>query len=140
MLKLQFFAGDRASDVGHVLVQEIKMLSDGTGLVFNHTFGKTLKGDGKFNRFDIKRCDDQVVCPVGGIEHYFHDAKLYGIDLSAGYLFRHVMGSMKVLDDCMSYSAIYERLKTYLSILEINDGEAQHAGRLCSDPCSNRVR
>ena len=118
LLKLQFFAGDQASDVGHVLVQEIKMLSDGTGLVFNHTFGKTLKGDGKF-RFVIKRCDDQVVCPVGGIEHYFYDAKLYGIDLSAGYLFCPVMGSMKVLDDCMSYSAIYERLKTYLSILGI---------------------
>ena len=129
MLKLQFFAGDRASDVGHVLVQEIKVFSDGTDLVFNHTFGKTLKGDGKFNRFVIKRCDDQVVCPVGRIEHYFHDEKLYGIDLSAGYLFRPVMGSMKVLDDCMSYSAIYERLKTYLSILGIDDGETPHSMR-----------
>ena len=48
-----FFAGDRASDVGHVEVQEIKVLSDGTGLVFNYTFGKPLKGDGKFNRFVI---------------------------------------------------------------------------------------
>ena len=44
------------------------MLSDGTDLVFNHTFGKTLKGDGKLNRFVIKRCDDQMVCPVGGID------------------------------------------------------------------------
>ena len=50
---MQFFAGDRASDVGRVLVQEIKILSDGSGLVFNHTFGKTLRGDGKFNRFVI---------------------------------------------------------------------------------------
>ena len=63
-----------------------------------------------------------MVCPVDGIEYYFHGAKLYGIDLSAEYLFRPVIGSMKVLDDCMSYSAINERLKTYLSILGIDDG------------------
>ena len=36
---------------------------------------------------------------------------------------------MKVLDDCMSYSAIYERLKTYLSILGIDDGETPHSMR-----------
>ena len=70
-----------------------------------------------------------MVCPVGGIGHYFHDAKLYGTDLSAGYLFRPVMGSMKVQDDCVSYSAIYERLKTYLSILGIDDDETPHSMR-----------
>ena len=56
LFKLQCFAGDRASDVGRVLVLEIRILSDGRGLVFNHTFGKTLRGDGKFNRFVVKRC------------------------------------------------------------------------------------
>ena len=46
-----------------------------------------------------------MVCPVVGIEYYFHNAKLFRIGLSAGYLFRPVMGSMKELGDCMSFSA-----------------------------------
>ena len=129
LLKLQFFAGDRASDVGRVLAQEIRILSDGSGLVFNHTFSKTLRGDGKFNRFVIKRCDDRIVCPVNGIESYFHVAKLYGIDLSSGYLFRPVRGTKTVLNESMSYSAIYERLKTYLSVLGIDSGETPHSMR-----------
>lgn len=41
-LKLQFFTGDRASDVFLVFAQEVKCLADGFGLVFKHTFGKTL--------------------------------------------------------------------------------------------------
>ena len=116
LLKVQFFAGDRASDVGSVLVQEIKILSDGSGLVFNHTFGKTLRGDGKFNRFVIKHCDNSNICPVKGIERYLHDAKLYGIDLSFGYMFHPVLGAKTVLNESISYSAIYEKLKTYLLV------------------------
>ena len=129
LLKLQFFAGDRASDVGQVLVQEIRVLSDYTGLLFNHTFGKTLRGDGKFNRFVVKRCDVRDICPVRGLEEYFRVAKLHGIDLSSGYLFRPVLGGKTVLNDSMSYSAIYERLKTYLSVLGIDEGETPHSMR-----------
>lgn len=43
IFKLQIFSGDRASDLGNVLTQEISKLVDGTGLVFKRMFGKTLK-------------------------------------------------------------------------------------------------
>lgn len=64
-LKVQFFTGDRASDLFLVVAQEVKCLADSSGLVFNHTFGKTLRGDKiRSNSFVIKRCSDLVVCPV----------------------------------------------------------------------------
>jgi hypothetical protein len=53
------FAGDRAGDFALVVAQEVKILTDGSGLVFQHTFGKTLRGlKGKSNSFVIKRCND----------------------------------------------------------------------------------
>lgn len=39
---LQLFEGDRANDLGQVLIQEIKYLSGNAGLLFCHTVGKTL--------------------------------------------------------------------------------------------------
>lgn len=46
----------------------MKCLADGSGLVFNHTFEKTLRGDkNKSNSFVIKSCSDLVVCPVEGL-------------------------------------------------------------------------
>jgi hypothetical protein len=64
-LKLQFFTGYRASDLFLTVAQEVKCLADGSGLVFKHTFGNTLRGDkGKSNSFVIKRYTDLVVCPV----------------------------------------------------------------------------
>jgi hypothetical protein len=56
--KIQSFAGDGAGDFALVVAQEVKILTDGSGLVFQHTFGKTLRGlKGKSNSFVIKRCN-----------------------------------------------------------------------------------
>lgn len=59
--------------------------------MFNHTFGKTLRG-GKIrsNVFDIKRCDEKAICPVVGIQDFVSGCKDLGVDLSYGYLFRAV--------------------------------------------------
>lgn len=38
MLKLQFFAGDRASDLSNFLTHDIKFLLDDFGFVLRHTF------------------------------------------------------------------------------------------------------
>ena len=66
--KIQSFAGDGAGDFALVVAQEVKILTDGSGLVFQHTFGKTLRGSkGKSNSFVIKRCNDIDICPVKGL-------------------------------------------------------------------------
>lgn len=128
--KLQFFAGDRAGDLALTITQEIKSLADGSGLVFQHTFGKTLRGGkGKNNTFVIKRCADTTVCPVRGLEEFVEFTNSRKVDLSNGYLFRPVSDQGKVLEKPLSYSIIYERLHLYLSTLGIYEGETPHSFR-----------
>ena len=45
---LEFYAGDRASDLGRVLTKEIARLPEDYGFLFRHTFGKTLRGENAF--------------------------------------------------------------------------------------------
>lgn len=80
LLKLQFFAGDRARDIAITLLQ-VKYLRKKDGFAFNHTFGKTLRGNGKTNTFVIKCCPNEIICPVRGLERYFEEAKRLGIDV-----------------------------------------------------------
>ena len=47
---LQYFAGDRAGDLGRVVAQEVKRLPNNEGLLFKHRVGKTLS-NGKANVF-----------------------------------------------------------------------------------------
>lgn len=83
MFKLQFFAGDRASDISNFPTQDIKFLPDDSGFVFNrHMFRKTLRGDdGKTNTFAILRYSDNLTCPIVGLETYISGSKSLGIDL-----------------------------------------------------------
>lgn len=73
MFKLQFFAGDRASDISNILVQEVKEIPDKSGYLFSHIYiSKTLRGgDGKSNLLIIKRCKDFLICPIFSLEQYF---------------------------------------------------------------------
>lgn len=128
--KLQFFAGDRASDLSHVVSQEVKVLNDSSGLVFQHTFGKTLRGDkAKHNTFVVKKCDDLEVCPVRALHNYVEFCRSHGVNLSTGYLFRIVNESGKVLDQAVNYSVMYERLQYYLATLGLYEGETPHSFR-----------
>jgi len=129
-MKLQFFAGDRASDLSVTVAQEVKVLNDNTGLVFQHTFGKTLRGDkGKNNTFVIKRCEDLSVCPVKGLFDYVDFCKNCNVHLTTGYLFRIVSESGRVLDKSVNYSVMYERLRYYLTSLGLYEGETPHSFR-----------
>lgn len=130
IFKLQFFAGDRASDISNILIQEVKELPDHSGYVFSHTFSKTLRGgDGKRNLFVLKRCVDCLICPISALEQYFTLSSRLGLNLAAGFLFRLVTEDGKVLDAPVTYSAIYERLQFYLQTLGIDEGETPHSLR-----------
>ncbi|CAG2202351.1 unnamed protein product [Mytilus edulis] len=122
--------GDRASDLSLVVAQEVKVLNDNSGLVFQHTFGKTLRGDkGKSNTFVIKKCDDLSICPVQGLLDYVNFCQVSTVDMSVGYLFRIVSEKGRVLDKAVNYSVMYERLRYYLSLLGIYEGETPHSFR-----------
>ena len=129
-LKLQYFAGDRATDLTFVPTQEVKRLVDDSGFRFSHTYTKTIRGGkGMTNTFDVKRCADKVVCPVEGLERYISWCKRLGVDLSNGYLFRIVDESDRVLCQRVTYSVMYNRLQQYLVTLGIYGGETPHSFR-----------
>lgn len=108
----------------------MKRLTDNSGFVFKHSFGKTLRGGPtKSNAFVLKRCSDLVICPVHGLESYFHFAAKHGIPLESGYLFRVITESGRVLDNPVSYSSIYDRFRGYLVTLGIFEGETPHSMR-----------
>jgi hypothetical protein len=111
---LQFFAGDRASDLGQCLSQEVKKLSESKGLLFRHTVGKTL-GNGKINEFVISPVNEKVICPVENLNRYVMGAEKMDIDLSVGYLFRTLDPSHShVLESPVSSSGMGVCLQMYL--------------------------
>lgn len=127
--KLQFFSGDRADDLAKCLTQEIHQFEDGAGLLFGHTVGKTLN-NGKVNEFTVMRMDNRSVCPVTGLEKYISGANSVGIDLRYGYLFRPLDRARKlVLEEAVSTSSMYNRLKGYLKDMGIDEGETTHSIR-----------
>ncbi|XP_052083746.1 uncharacterized protein LOC127721108, partial [Mytilus californianus] len=78
-------SGDRASDLGKCLAQEVKRLTDSEALLFRHTVGKTL-GNGKINEFVISPVSDKLICPVENLNQYVSGAEEMDIDLSNGKL------------------------------------------------------
>ncbi|CAH1801291.1 unnamed protein product [Owenia fusiformis] len=77
--KIQFFGGDRAGDLTLTKLQEVKQLPGDDGVLLSHSFGKTLRGDGKVNCFALKPCEDHVICPVRGLQLYFSTMKGLGV-------------------------------------------------------------
>ncbi|XP_062580551.1 uncharacterized protein LOC134242478 [Saccostrea cucullata] len=127
--KIQFFSGDRAHDLGLSLSQEVIILGDGKGLMFSHTVGKTL-GTGKVNEFMVPRVEESLLCPVMAYRSYVEGSLDMGVNLKTGYLFRTLDPSKgSVTDYPVSSSTMFERLKIYLSVLGIDEGETPHGIR-----------
>jgi hypothetical protein len=111
--KILFFSGDRPGDLGQVKSQEILRFPNNDGLLFNHTWGKTLR-DGSTNLFGVRRSSNQMICPVSAIELYVNHSKAMGIDLTSGYLFRPITPDRGVPNKSFSSSAVESRFKSYL--------------------------
>ncbi|KAJ8300512.1 hypothetical protein KUTeg_022031 [Tegillarca granosa] len=73
---------------------------------------------GKKNKFMVPGIDDDCICPVKGFYRYIYESKQLGVELSVGHLFRSLDSSRsKVLDAHVSSSAMSDRLKSYLKVL-----------------------
>ena len=118
------FSGHRYSDLRKVLSREVLYFPDSSGILFNRTFGKTLRGD-SVNTFAMRRCKNLVVCPVKNFERYIAVAKLIKINLGQGFLFRVTKGN-NFAEEPFNGSAVYGRLKFYLDQFQANDGETPY--------------
>lgn len=126
--KALLFSGDRPGDLSQVKTQEILRFPNDDGLLFNHTWGKTLRG-GSSNLFGIKRCQNTKICAVAAIERYISISRGLRIDLSEGFLFRPTSKSGGIINTPISSEAMGNRLNTYLKELGIHEGETAHSFR-----------
>jgi len=67
---VDFFSGDRASDLGRTLTKEVLSLPDNQGFIFRQSVGKTLRGN-DFHVFAIRKCSNPLICPVSSLDHMF---------------------------------------------------------------------
>ncbi len=125
---LDFFSGDRGSDLGRVKSSDVLCLPNGEGYLVNQVFGKTLRGT-QSNVFGIKQIVGAPYCPVANLAFYLSLAKLVAIDLSSGYLFRVLDHHKNVVNLPFERSAVENRLKKYLRELTLENGETMHSFR-----------
>lgn len=123
-----FFSGDRPGDLANVRTNEILRFPNDDGLLFNHTWGKTLRGD-KSNLFGIRRCSNTKICPVVAIERYISALRAMQVDLTQGFLFRPTTPQGAIAESCVSSEAMNGRLKTYLREMGMDEGETAHSFR-----------
>ena len=84
---VDFFTGDRASDLGRLLASQVFRLKDRKGFLLKFTLTKTFRGDTSCP-FVLEPFKGNKVCPVSWIEYYLSVCQLLSIELAGGYLFR----------------------------------------------------
>lgn len=126
--KLLFFSGDRPGDLGQLKTEEIVRFPKNDGLLFNHSWGKTLR-DGSSNLFGVRRSGTQEICPVYAIDLYVSRCQAMGVDLTGGYLFRPTTPDHGVSNRNWSSSAAEYRFKSYLREFGLDGGFTLHGFR-----------
>lgn len=125
---LDFFSGDRASDLGRIKTVDVLKHPDGSSLLFHQRVGKTLRG--KTSRaFAVKQTANPAICPVRNLQFFVELCNSMRLDLSAGFLFRPTSKKGGVVNAPLLASTVQARLVKYLSSLGINDGETVHGFR-----------
>jgi hypothetical protein len=119
---LDFLSGDRASDLGSLKTNYIFRLPDNAGLLFSHTFGKTLRGQ-HTHMFAVKPSPHSTTCPLANLGLYVLLSDLMGINLRNGYLFHATDHHGCIADVPFLSSAVSNRLKKYLGQLKLDEGE-----------------
>ena len=111
---IDYFSGDRGSDLGRVKSSDVLIIPGGKGFIFNQVFGKTLRGNGK-NVFAVKPVANSPFCPVYNLNLYVALAKKMCIDLKDGFLFRATDPHGHVSESPVVGSVVGNQLKsTYL--------------------------
>ena len=130
---LDFYSGDRASDLGRLKTSDVVCLPDQEGFLFGHTFGKTLRGK-HTHKFAVKPSSSPSSYPVANLKLYVLLCDRTRINLRQGFLFRTTDPKGCVVNTPFLGSAVANRLKRYpcsitLSLLGVsNEAIAKHVG------------
>ena len=126
---VDFYTGDRASDLGRLQADQVFRLKDREGFLLNFIFGKTIRVG--FSRpFALLRIPNVSVCPVFWLNYYIAACKALGVPLLGEYLFRSSVHKKAVSHRPLGGSAVSARLHKYLKAAAIDDGETPHSFRV----------
>ena len=125
---IDFFSGNRSSDLGRTKSKEVLLFPDSPGLLFNHTFGKTLRGNSTHS-FSVRSSSNSDICPPRNFMLYLNICCLISVDISQGYLFRATSKAGHISDKPFIGSLVYNRFKQYLKDAGLDGGETPHSLR-----------
>ena len=122
-LVCQIKAGRRCADLSHVLANACLILPDGSGMVFNVFWHKTIRS-GSENTICLLKEADGVMDVITWFHRYRRTAASCLLPLSAGYLFRHLTpwGTFDA-SVRMDTGTMNGRFTGYLRKLELDEGE-----------------
>ena len=125
---LDFFSGDRASDLRRIKTVDVSRHPDGSSLLFHQRVGKTLRG--KTSRaFALKQTANPAICPC----EISSSSSSFAIqcDLTFPLVFSSVQLPKQVVSLMPPSSPLPFKpdWSSYLSSLGINDGETVHGFR-----------
>ena len=118
---VDFFTGDRASDLGRLLANQVIRLRDRKGFLITLTLTKTRRG-GSPTPFILEPFGERGVCPVLWIEYYLTVCQS-NIELAGGFFFRATDRSGAVSHRPFLGSAVNDRLRKHLTEAKIFCGE-----------------
>ena len=125
---IHFFSGNCSSDLGRTKSKEVLLFPDSSGLLFNHTFGKTLRGNSTHS-FSVRSSSNSDICPVRNFMLYLNICRLISVDISQGYLFRASSKAGHISDKPFIGSPVDNRFKQYLKDAGLDGGETPHSLR-----------
>ena len=123
---IDFFSGDRGSDLGRVKSSDVLSLPDNKGLLINQVFGKTLRRN-RSNVFGLKPIPNSSFCPVTNLRFYVALSEKMGVVLKGGFLFRATNPRGNITESPFVASAVANRLRKLLTDLKICNGETMHS-------------
>ena len=110
---IDFYTGDRASDLGRLKADQLFRLKDREGFLLNFTFSKTRRA-GQFGPLALLRIPNVPVCPVFWLNYYIAACGTLGVPLLGEYLFRSSEHKKFVSHRLFGGSAVSTRLQKYL--------------------------
>ena len=105
---IDFFSENRSSDLGRTKSKEGLLFPDSSGLLCNHTFGKTLRGNSTHS-FSVRSSSNSDICPVRNFMLYLNICRLISVDISQGYLFHATSKAGQISDKPFIGSSVYNR-------------------------------
>ena len=130
---IQWFAGDRAGDLGNAIGKEVSRHSTGA-LILKHTIGKTIRQSGSQILVVPHVPEDPLVCPVRAFNEYAEICLAGGLDLKQGYLFPPLRKPRHdgIRDSPFTSANATKRIRVYLSNDILPDVSAHGARAGCA--------